>query len=118
MGMKSYYEEQCKAGGDWLCLPFDKKDDLDPLFEVKGIPTFIIVSPEGQVINQSGRGLVPSAKASDFPWKPPAIGDLESPDGINETPSMCLMLDACDKDTQSQILAAVTPIAEKYAAQD
>jgi len=116
--MKSYYEEQCKAGGDWLCLPFDKKDDLDPLFQVRGIPTFIIVSPEGKVINQSGRGLVPSAKASDFPWNPPTIGDLESPDGINETPSMCLFLESCSKDVQEQIMQAVTPIAKEYTEKD
>merc|ERR1712217_363781 len=54
--MKSYYKEQCDAGGDWLCLPYDKKDDLDPLFEISGIPTFLIVDPNGKVINKNGRG--------------------------------------------------------------
>mmetsp|Transcript_66818 Transcript_66818/g.118305 ORF Transcript_66818/g.118305 Transcript_66818/m.118305 type:complete len:455 (+) Transcript_66818:65-1429(+) len=117
--MKSYYEEQCKSGGDWLCLPFDKKDDLDPLFQVSGIPTFIIVSPEGKVINQNGRGLISSkAKAIDFPWKPPPIGDLESPDGINDTPSMCLMLESCAPDVQKQIIKAVEQIAKEFIEKD
>jgi len=91
-GMKSYYKEQCEAGGDWLCLPFANKDSLDPLFKVQGIPTFIIVDPSGKVVNNNGRGLVPGAAAADFPFTPPIIGDIESPDEINEKASICLML--------------------------
>jgi nucleoredoxin len=113
-GMKSYYKEQCDAGGDWLCLPYASKDNLDPLFEIEGIPTFLIVSPEGKVINKSGRGLVPDAVAADFPWLPPAIGDLEAPEGINETTAICLMLESVDKDVQKGILEKVTKIAEEY----
>lgn len=113
--LKSYYKEQCEAGGDWLALPFANKDNLDPLFEISGIPTFLIVSPEGKVINKSGRSLVPNAAASAFPFEPPAVGDMENPDGINETPSMCLMLEGCEPDLQKRILEAVTPIAKKYS---
>merc|ERR1712039_923079 len=117
--MKSYYKEQCDAGGDWLCLPYDKKDDLDPLFEISGIPTFLIVDPNGQVINKNGRGLVSEgAKASTFPWLPPPIANLESPDGINETPSMLLMLESCLPEVQAKIIEAVSPIAKEYAEKD
>ncbi|CAE7658238.1 Nxn [Symbiodinium sp. CCMP2592] len=111
--MKEYYKEQREAGGKWLALPFHRKDDLDPLFEIQGIPTFLIVSPEGKVINKNGRSLT-SAPASDFPWHPPIIGSLEDPEGINETPCMCLMLESCEPALQKRILEAVTPIAEKY----
>eukprot|EP00931_Biecheleriopsis_adriatica_P065442 TRINITY_DN3996_c0_g1_i1.p1 TRINITY_DN3996_c0_g1~~TRINITY_DN3996_c0_g1_i1.p1 ORF type:complete len:462 (+),score=127.59 TRINITY_DN3996_c0_g1_i1:59-1387(+) len=117
-GMKSYYKEQCDAGGDWLCLPFASKDNLDSLFEISGIPTFLIVSPDGKVINKSGRGLVPDAVAADFPWTPPPIADISSPEGINETPSLCLMLESVDAAVQKKIMEAITPIAAKYAAQD
>jgi len=113
--MKSYYKEQCDAGGDWLCLPFANKDNLDDQFEVSGIPTFIIVDPSGKVINKSGRSLVPDAVAAEFPWAPGPIGNLEQPEGINETLSMCLMLEACDEDLQKRIMTAVEPIAKKYA---
>jgi len=113
--LKSYYKEQCEAGGDWLALPFANKDNLDSLFEISGIPTFLIVSPEGKVINKSGRSLVPNAAASAFPFEPPAVGDMENPDGINESPSMCLMLEGCEPDLQKRILEAVTPIAKKYS---
>jgi len=115
--MKSYYKEQCDAGGDWLCMPFATKDKLDPLFEISGIPTFIIVDPSGKVINKSARSLVPKAEAKDFPWNPPAVGDLESPDGINSTLSMCLMLEACAPSLQKEILEKVEPIAAKYTAE-
>jgi len=117
-GMKSYYKEQCDAGGDWLCLPFASKDNLDSLFEISGIPTFLIVSPDGKVINKSGRGLVPDAVAADFPWTQPPIADISSPEGINETPSLCLMLESVEAAVQKKILEAITPIAAKYAAQD
>ncbi|CAE7507104.1 nxn [Symbiodinium necroappetens] len=55
--MKEYYKEQREAGGKWLAMPYHRKDDLDPLFEIQGIPTFLIVSPEGKVINKNGRSL-------------------------------------------------------------
>merc|ERR1719401_3938 len=118
--MKSYYKEQCAAGGDWLCLPFANKDALDGLFEVEGIPSFIIVSPEGKVINENGRGLVPDGKASDFPWTPPAIADMNSAavNKINEIPAMCIFLESCTPELQEQIIATLTPIAAEYAAQD
>ncbi|CAE7412908.1 NXN [Symbiodinium sp. KB8] len=111
--MKEYYKEQREAGGKWLAMPYHRKDDLDPLFEIQGIPTFLIVSPEGKVINKNGRSLT-GALASEFPWHPPVIGSLEDPEGINETPCMCLMLESCEPALQKRILEAVTPIAEKY----
>jgi len=116
--MKSYYAEHVAAGGDWLAQQWADKGSLEKVFEVGGYPTFIIVSPEGKVVNANGRSLVPDAKAADFPFTPPAIGNMESPDLINEMPSMCLMLEHCDAATQERILAAVTPMAEAEAAKD
>lgn len=115
---KSYYAEQTAAGGDWLALTYETKGALDDLFEVRGIPTFIIVGPDGKVVNQNGRSIVPEGTAAGFPWAPPAIADLSNPDGINETPAICLMLESCDPETQKKYIDAVTPIAEEYAKQD
>jgi len=117
-GMKSYFKEHSAAGGDWLSLPYAAKDNLDSLFEISGIPTFLIVDPDGKVINKSARSLASGATAADFPWAPPAIGDLESPDGVNETPSVILFLDSCSKDVQEQIITTMTPIAEEYTKTD
>merc|ERR1719188_783112 len=80
--MKSYYKEHCDAGGDWLCLPFDKKDDLDPLFQVNGIPHLVIVGPDGKVINNNARGLISeNPPASAFPFAAPVVGSVEAPEG-------------------------------------
>jgi nucleoredoxin len=115
---KSYYKEQIDAGGDWLCLPWASKSNLDPLFQVEGIPAFIIVSPEGKIINKSGRSIVPDAKASGFPWAPPAIGNMEAPEGINDTPSILLMLESVEESMQEKIIGSITPMAQKYQAQE
>jgi nucleoredoxin len=112
--MKAYYKHHIEEGGDWLCMTYENKDNLDARFGVSGIPTFIIVGPDGKAINESARGLVPDAVAADFPWPPPLIGDIESPDKINEITSMCLMLESCDEATMASIMETVTPIAEKY----
>eukprot|EP00966_Prymnesium_polylepis_P030073 699091-Prymnesium_polylepis.1 len=51
-----------------------------------------------------------------FPWTPPAFGDLSSPDGINESASLCVMLEGCEAAAQAAALAALTPLAEKAKA--
>eukprot|EP00928_Gymnodinium_smaydae_P013846 TRINITY_DN15025_c0_g1_i1.p1 TRINITY_DN15025_c0_g1~~TRINITY_DN15025_c0_g1_i1.p1 ORF type:complete len:452 (-),score=100.95 TRINITY_DN15025_c0_g1_i1:177-1532(-) len=116
--MKSYYSEMVKSGGNWLCQPFSAKGKLDPVFEIHGYPTFIIVDPDGKVINKSGRGLVPKATSKEFPWPPPAIGNIENPEGINDTPSIVLMLESVASDVQKTIMERMTPIAQSYAKQD
>jgi len=116
--MKSYYKEQCDAGGTWLCLPYSNKDSLDGRFQVQGIPTFIIVSPDGKIINKSARSLIPDAVAADFPWVPPAVGDVESPDGLNESPAMMFMLEGCQGGVQQSIFAAAEKVAKEYTAQE
>merc|ERR1712151_774164 len=53
---QSYYKEMAGAGGDWLAIPFSdekRRDALDALFEVQGIPTFVIVAENGKVINKN-----------------------------------------------------------------
>jgi len=121
---KGYYEEQQSKGGDWLALPFEKKDDLDGLYKVSGIPTFMIVDSEGKVVQKGGRALVnqhlamPSIPTGDFPWLPSALQELDDPEeqGINDKPTMCLMLESVPIANQSEIMEKVKPIAEKWAA--
>lgn len=121
--LKGYYEEQKSKGGDWLALPFEKKDDLDGLFKVSGIPTFLIVDPDGNVVCKGGRALVnqhlsmPAIPFSDFPWAPSALQELDDPgeQDINDKPTMCLMLESVPIANQSEIMEKVKPIAEKWA---
>ena len=51
-----------------------------------------------------------------FPWAPPPVEDLGSPDGINEEVSLCLMADGCSKEVRDAAMAALTPIAEASKA--
>merc|ERR1712099_105642 len=88
------------------------------MFEVQGIPTFIIVQPDGKVVNKSARGLIPDAVAADFPWAPPPVGDIESPEGINDTPALVFMMEKCEQALQQSILAAAEGVAKEYSAQE
>merc|ERR1711953_989254 len=92
--------------------------NLDGMFEVQGIPTFIIVQPDGKVVNKSARGLIPDAVAADFPWAPPPVGDIESPEGINEAPALVFLMEKCGLALQQSVLAAANGVAKECAAHE
>jgi len=122
--MKSYYTED---HGSWLALPFDNrkgKDALSKLFGVEGIPTFVVVGPDGKVINKDAKGKVGAGVDAVLKdgWAPPIVGDMaEGPDAcgtdINETPTLVIMCDKSSPDIQKQAVDAMTPIAQKYKAE-
>jgi len=104
----------------WYAIPpSDKrKEQLSTLFEVGGIPSLVILdAATGKTINGNARGLVASdPEGASFPWAPPAVADLSSPDGINETPSLCLLVEGAEAAQQEALLDALTPIAEEFKA--
>lgn len=56
----------------WLALPFEKrtlKSDLNKLFEVRGIPSLVLLKPDGSEISRSGRDAIDFG-AEFFPWGP------------------------------------------------
>jgi len=110
--------------GDYLALPYAKrteKEELSSMFEVEGIPTFVVVGPDGQVINANARGKISSGVESVLAkgWAPPAVGNLaEGPAAagtdINECPSIVVMCDGADAAVQKSIEEALEPLAKKY----
>ena len=58
----------------WKALPYDArklKDALSKKFKVSGIPAFVIVDAEGNLVTDKGRNGVDSdATGANFPWKP------------------------------------------------
>lgn len=83
---KEYYGEM-----PWMALPYaarDKKETLSKKFKVQGIPSFVIISPEGETITTDGRSAVmEDPEGERYPWIPPtpeekakmnreALGDL------------------------------------------
>eukprot|EP00299_Pterocystis_sp_00344_P015039 c7491_g1_i1.p1 GENE.c7491_g1_i1~~c7491_g1_i1.p1 ORF type:complete len:416 (+),score=94.95 c7491_g1_i1:90-1337(+) len=103
----------------WLALPYDdraRKQSLSQLFEVSGIPKLVFVNVDtGKVINDNGRSaIVSDPEGKNFPWNPPLVNDLESPDGINESASLVVFVDALDAQSQEQVIATVSEVAKEY----
>jgi len=105
---------------DWYAIgPDDKrKEQLSAMFEVQGIPSLVILdAATGATINANARGAVMSdPDGANFPWKPPAVGDLSSPDGINETVSLCVMAEGCTPAQREALLAMLTLLAQAAIA--
>jgi nucleoredoxin len=115
---ESYYKEMVSAGGDWLSLPWSstvQRQDLNELFEVQGIPCLVIVDENGHVINSNARGAVGSDPTGEaFPWQPPAVGSLTNPEGISDTPSVCIFMEGAQLEQQKTIRSEVESVAKKY----
>jgi nucleoredoxin len=71
---KDYYGEM-----PWVSVPFDSKDvksSLDKKFKVQGIPTLVILGPDGSVITKGGRAAVmKDPKGEKYPWIPPTAAE-------------------------------------------
>lgn len=105
----------------WGAIPSGdkRKGVLSKLFDVEGIPTLVILDAKtGAVINANGRGAIASdPEGVNFPWTPPAVAELSSSaDGINETTSVCLMLEGCSAEVKAELGAALLEIAESSKA--
>ena len=114
---KEYY-----GGMPWLALPFserEKKEQLSDLFQVRGIPSFIVVGPDGKVITKDGRGAVDAdPEGLEFPWLPKAVHDLNvSADGLNDSACVIMMLEKVDDAVRAENIAAIQPVAEEVQAE-
>lgn len=78
----------------WLALPYSNrkaKNELSKKFKVSGIPSFVILDPEGNTVTTDGRSAISSdPTGAKFPWVPPtvreALGDtLVGKDGEIDT---------------------------------
>jgi nucleoredoxin len=107
----------------WVSLPFgsDKKAELSRMLGVQGIPTLVIVGPDGEVVNKDGRMAVSSdPSGSRFPYLPPPCVDIS--EGIesygydiNSKPAMVLFLEGCDDADTEEMEEAVRGLAEEYS---
>lgn len=115
---ESYYKEMVADGGDWLAMPWSnsaERKELNSLFEVSGIPCLVIVDEHGRVINKNARGAVGGDPIGEsFPWAPPAVGDLASPEGIDEAASVCLFMEAATPEQQKILLSEMETVAKKF----
>jgi len=74
---KEYYGEM-----PWLAIPYqnrDKKNELDKKYKVQGIPTVVVLDPQGALITKDGRSAVSNdPTGEDMPWKPKSFDDIFS----------------------------------------
>jgi len=115
-GFKEYFAEM-----PWLALKYsdrEAKESLSKRFGVSGIPSLHIIEHDGTVINNSGRGAVGGdPEGKEFPWHPKPVNDLSGgPDGINETPSLVVLMEKLPANKQAEVEAALTSVAEPIFA--
>jgi len=69
-----YYAEQ-----PWAAVPYAKRDIKDALnkkYKVNGIPSFIILNADGEVITKDGRSAVMKDPTGEkYPWTPPTAAE-------------------------------------------
>merc|ERR1712176_566165 len=107
-----YFGEQ-----PWLALPFDKraeKEALSKAFGVQGIPSFIIINPDGTVITEDGRSnVMKDPEGKDFPagWLPKPFNDVnDDPSDLNEEKCVLAL------GGEASMCEAVKAVAEEYYA--
>jgi nucleoredoxin len=63
----------------WVALPFEKRDVKETLskkYKVNGIPSFVVLGPDGKTITTEGRKAVMSdPKGEKYPWIPPTAAE-------------------------------------------
>jgi len=81
----------------WLALPFEQrqaKTELSDACGVEGIPSFVIINPDGTVVTTDGRSKVlQDPKAENFPagWLPSPFNDVnDDPSPLNE--EQCIIM--------------------------
>lgn len=64
----------------WPAIPYEDKtrQDLKRIFEIKGIPTLILLGPDGKIISTSGRAMISLYGAMAFPFTEPRIAGIEA----------------------------------------
>jgi len=107
----------------WLAIPQGdkRKGKLDKMYDVEGIPTFVIVDAKsGKTITTEGRSSVGSdPEGAEFPWFPKALNNMSAGQGIgsiNEESALCVLLDGCSEDVKQAAKAVLEPIAEASKA--
>jgi len=108
---KEYFGEM-----PWLALPYSErgvKEKLSSHFGIEGIPSFVMIGEDGKVISDNCRGAVgEDPEGKNFPWHPKPVNDLHSPEGINDTPSLCVLMEEVSKEEQDRIVADLEAVAK------
>jgi len=108
-----YFGEQ-----PWIALPYadrKRKEQLSSMFGVRGIPTFVVVDPQGNLVNAKARGAASAdPEGKEWPWHPkPTVNLNEDAGDINEKASVAVLLSGLGDDAAAK--AAAKAALEKVA---
>jgi nucleoredoxin len=108
----------------WLAVPFHdskRRDALNELFDVEGIPTLVIVGPDGETITSNARGAIESdPQGKNFPYYPSPVEELSQTiesygHDINSKPALILFMEYADDSEQQDAEGVLLPFAESLA---
>jgi len=101
----------------WLALPYAKRTEkelLSDTFGVRGIPSFVVLRPDGTVVSTDGRSKIMSdPKGENLPdgWLPQPFNDVnDDPSPLNEEQCLIMLGDSAES------AAALKSVAEEYHA--
>ena len=112
---KDYFSEM-----PWLAVPFSdrsRKEALSDLFEVQGIPTFVMLDEQLNIINKDGRSSVGAdPEGESFPWHPKLVNDFETdgPGSVNDITSVIVLAKSFDEAVKSKITEGLKKISKHY----
>jgi len=111
-----YYEQM-----PWLAVPFGdrlRKKELSDHFDVRGIPTLVVLGPDGKMITDEGTSAVGNdPTGAEFPWYPKPVNDLKnSVKDLNDVPSIIVLMEGADDDVQESAREALENVASDYAS--
>jgi len=101
----------------WLAIPNGdpRKGKLSKYFEVEGIPMFVLIdAATGETITTKARANVSTdPEGADFPWWPKPLSDMvaEGPGDINDTLTLCVMMEGCTPAVVDAAKTVLEPIA-------
>ncbi|XP_015422291.1 PREDICTED: nucleoredoxin [Myotis davidii] len=114
---KQYFSEM-----PWLAVPYTdeaRRSRLNRLYGIQGIPTLIVLDPQGEVITRQGRvEVLNDADCREFPWHPKPVLELSDSNAVqlNEGPCLVLFVDSEDDGESEAAKQLIQPIAEKIIA--
>jgi len=111
---KEYFGEM-----PWLALDYSdrkRKAQLSNMFGVSGIPSIVIIGPDGNVITKEGREAVSSdPEGTEFPWYPKPVTDLKSgPGSLEEVPTIIAFCESSTPEVKRAAEDAMMPLAQQY----
>jgi nucleoredoxin len=111
---KEYFDEM-----PWLALEYSdrkRKEELSTLFGINGIPSLVIVGPDGETITTNGRAAISAdPEGHEFPWTPKPVADLKGgPGSLQETPCVLYFCEGSPAEEQKTAVEMMQPLAQSY----